>query len=168
MGKVFLMHQRHNDVWYILEKDVDYIGAWHNGKPSIYETDVVYEAEDLPGMLHRMQDQKDWRFYVVLDWIDNEGRKRSTEYPHHRSIQTLAGFIPEVCDIRFDKNPIDKRKEWEIEYCSELWYCRDGLKGDEMIRVRYFTAKMEEAVNELIDCQRLDAASEVHQEMIPT
>lgn len=147
MGKVFLMQQHNNNVLYILEEEEeDNIRAWKDGKPSIFATDIIYEAEDLSDMLHQMQDNKDWRFYVVLDWIDNTGARGSTEYPHHRHICTLAGFIREVCDIRREQGKLYCGRKWKVEYCSELWYCPDGWNGSQMWKVKHFGEKMENAV----------------------
>lgn len=151
MGRIHLMHQKSPEVWYLLEEDVDYIGASHNGKPLIMDAECVYSADSLWDMLHQMQNNKDWRFYVVHSWIDSKHRWRDQEYPHHRHICSIAGFIPEVCDIRLDDNPY--LADWKVDFCRELWVCE--LDGEHMYKVRGWKKKAGKAAFEYIKGNKL-------------
>lgn len=141
------------DKWYLLEEGVDF--SYQRGEITMQDKVIgtrtmVYEAEDIPELLHLIQDTKDWRFYVVTDSISSKGRKSSEEYPHHRHICTLAGFIPEVCDIRQQPGKHYFGEKWVVEYCSELWVCHSGWGGEEMHKVFYFTEKIERVVREYL------------------
>lgn len=162
MSRYYLFHESikpfDRDKWYVLERGVDY-----SKQKDIYMVDqkigtreLVYKADSLPDLLHQIQNSKDWRFYVVTDRYDSRGRYSSEEYPHHRNICTLAGFIPEVCDIRIDKGKPFLGAKWEIEMCRELWVCPSGWDGEEMRKVFYFTEKMDRAVQKLIKKEKLE------------
>ena len=43
---IYLMLQKSPLVYYILNSDTDYIGAMHNGKPSILHTECIASAGD--------------------------------------------------------------------------------------------------------------------------
>jgi len=146
-NKYFLMRQKNPDVWYILERDE--ASAWHNGIPSIMNTDCVYAAETLPDMLHQIQEAKDSRFYVELDWINDKKETRSQKYQYQMGIHVLIGYSPEVCDFETNGHPY--LENWVVNYVSSLWY----RACERMTKVRYFTEKMEAAVKDYIEEQGL-------------
>ena len=134
-----------DDEWYLLEKGVDYVGRY---KPKAQNHYVLYEANSIPELLHQMQNKKDWRFYIVTGSLSSKGRKREEEYPLHRHICPIAGFIPEVCDIRLQPGEHYFGEKWVIDYVRELFICPGGLSGDKIIKVKGFTEKIERAVEE--------------------
>ena len=139
-NNVFLMHDRRDNAWYVLERDFDIIGKWENGRPSVPETDVVYEAADLSDLLHRIQKAEDWRFYVTLGWINSKRHTREDLFRTTRELHVLMGFIPEVCDIRTQNhfNAIDDSK-WEVAFATEMWVQTDE---NTVKRVSFFREKM--------------------------
>ena len=155
MSRYYLIHESIEpirlDRWYMLERGVDFkrIPPKESMSKSGHITtkhDVIYEADTLPDMLHQMHQAKDWRFYVVDDSYNSLGESSREKYPHHRHVCSLAGFIPEVCDIR-SARPFMGEK-WRVEYQKELWVCHGGWGGDCLYKVEGFTEKMERAVRE--------------------
>ncbi len=133
------------DEWFLLERGVDYNGK---RKPKMKDCFVLYEANTIPEMLHKMQDQKDWRFYVVSGFLSSKGRKRNEEYPSHRHICPIAGFTSGVCDIRQQGGKMYFDEKWNIEYVRELFICPGGSDGEALFRIKTFTEKIERAVEE--------------------
>ena len=107
--------------------------------------ECIYSAASLWQMLHDMQSGRDYRFYVVLEWIDSRHMTRTMEYPHHRSIDTIAGYIPEVCDPRVNDNCY--LADWQVNYVGELWVQpTDGV----MYQVRGWSDKAAASVQRFI------------------
>lgn len=131
------MFQKQPIVYYILNSDTDYIGAMHNGKPSIMHTDCIASAENISELLHQLQDLKNGKWYVGSDWIGSDGKYRHDEYPTHQGLNRLDGFVKEVCDIR--KGEKCYLRDWEVDYISELWFKHSDC---EIILVRNFNENM--------------------------
>lgn len=146
MGRIHLCHQKHPDMWYILDEDTDYIGAMSFGKVSIMNTDDVEQADSIPELCHKLQDaDEDFRWFCELSWIDSKKRRRPELYPHHREIHVLKGFVPEVCDFRVDEDPY--LADWKVDYLSELWYQTSAGQLDMVID---FRSHVERAVDNFI------------------
>ena len=116
---IYLMLQKSPLVYYILNSETDYIGAMHNGIPSILHTECIASAENMSNLLHQLQDMKCGKWYVESDWLGSDGKYRHDEYPIHQGLHKLAGFVKEVCDIRKDEKCY--LRDWEIDFVSELW-----------------------------------------------
>ena len=116
---IYLMLQKSPLVYYILNSETDYIGAMHNGIPSILHTECIASAENMSNMLHQLQDMKCGKWYVESDWLGSDGKYRHDEYPIHQGLHKLDGFVKEVCDIRKDEKCY--LRDWEIDFVSELW-----------------------------------------------
>ena len=149
MGRVHLCRQKQSEVWYILEEDVDYIGAMHNGIVGIMGTDDVIQADSITGLLHKLHDSGDTRWYVVPDFIDSKRESRHRYSPHHRMLHVLSDFSDETCDIRQGKA---YGAAWEIRFIDELWFEKDS---ETLIKVRYFDTKMRKAAEDYIKERRL-------------
>lgn len=138
MGKLHLTRYKegYTEIWEILEEGVDYIGAMHEGKVSqLYVTDEV-QADSLPELLLSLQkNDPDYRWYVVMDFIDSKHGTRRSVYPHHRELHLLRGFVPEVCYPRRDEPYL---AEWEVRYIRELWV---AVSEERMVKVRNFEPK---------------------------
>ena len=134
---IYLMSQKSPLVYYILNSDTDYIGATHNGMPSILHTECIASAENMSDLLHQLQNMKCGKLYVETDWIGSDGKYRHDEYPIHQGLHRLDGFTKEVCDIRKD----DKcyLRDWEINFISELWV---KYSDGEITLVRDFNKNM--------------------------
>lgn len=146
MGRIHLCHQKHPDVWYILEENVDYIGAMSSGKVSIIQTDDVVQADSISELCHKLQEaDEDFRWFCELGWIDSKRQRRLEMYPQHREIHVLRGFVPDVCDFRINENPY--LADWKVDYVSELWYLTSAGQLD---LVRDFRSHVESAVNDFI------------------
>lgn len=116
---IYLMLQKSPLVYYILNSDTDYIGAMHNGKPSILHTECIASAENMSDLLHLLQEMNCGKWYVEQDWLGSDGKYRHDEYPMHQGLHKLDGLIKEVCDIR--KEDKCYLRDWEIKFISELW-----------------------------------------------
>lgn len=116
---IYLMLQKSPLVYYILNSETDYIGAMHNGIPSILHTECIASAENMSNLLHQLQDMKCGKWYVESDWLGSDGKYRHDEYPIHQGLHKLDGFVKEVCDIRKDEKCY--LRDWEIDFVSELW-----------------------------------------------
>ena len=116
---IYLMLQKSPLVYYILNSDTDYIGAMHNGMPSISHTECIASAENISDLLHQLQDIRCGKWYVEQDWLGSDGKYRHDEYPIHQGLHKLDGFVKEVCDIRKDEKCY--LRDWEIDFVSELW-----------------------------------------------
>lgn len=116
---IYLMLQKSPLVYYILNSETDYIGAMHNGIPSISHTECIASAENMSNLLHQLQDMKCGKWYVESDWLGSDGKYRHDEYPIHQGLHKLDGFVKEVCDIRKDEKCY--LRDWEIDFVSELW-----------------------------------------------
>ena len=116
---IYLMLQKSPLVYYILNSETDYIGAMHNGIPSILHTECIASAENMSNLLHQLQDMKCGKWYVESDWLGSDGKYRHDEYPIHQGLHKLDGFVKEVCDIRKDEKCY--LRYWEIDFVSELW-----------------------------------------------
>ena len=134
---IYLMLQKSPFVYYILNSDTDDIGAMNNGKPSIMHTECIASADNMSDLLHQLQNMKCGKWYVETDWIGSDGKYRHNEYPIHKGLHRLDGFIKEVCDIRKD----DKcyLRDWEINFISELWV---KYSDGEITLVRDFNKNM--------------------------
>ena len=113
------MLQKSPLVYYILNSDMDYIDAMHNGKPSILHTEGIASAENMSDLLHLLQEMDCGKWYVEQDWLGSDAKYRHDEYPMHQGLHKLDGIIKEVCDIR--KEDKCYLRDWEIEFISELW-----------------------------------------------
>lgn len=126
--------------WEILEEGCDYIGAMHDGKVSHLYTKDVCQADTLPELLRTLQKTDDnFKWYVVTDFIDARRQTRRTEYPHHREIHLLKGFVPDVCWPRKENSYLT---EWSVRYVRELWY---AASDERMVKVRGFEEKADRA-----------------------
>ena len=134
---IYLMLQKSPLVYYILNSDTDYIGAMHNGKPSILHTECIASAENMSDLLHQLQNLKCGKWYVESDWIGSDGKYRHDEYPMHQGLHKLDGFIKEVCDIRKDEKCY--LRDWQVDYISELWFKHSDC---EILLVRNFNKNM--------------------------
>lgn len=134
---IYLMYQKNPQIYYILNSETDWIGAMHNGKPNIINTECVVSAENTPDLLHQLQDLENGKWYVETDWIGSDGKYRHDEYPIHQGLHRLDGYIKEVCDIRIDyKSYI---RDWEVDFISELWFKHSDY---EIMRVAEFNKNM--------------------------
>lgn len=152
MAKYYLMHHdikilgnHYKDEWFLFEKGVDC-----NRRPNKKDWNILYESDTIPEMLHKMQEQKDWRFYVVSGTISSAGRTREEDYPYHRHICPIAGFIPEACDIRLQPGKMYFNEKWVIDYEAELWIAPGGWGGNEIFKVQRFKEHMYRAVQAFI------------------
>lgn len=135
MGRLHLTCYQ-KKIWEIQEEGVDYIGAMHEGKVSQLYTDDVLQADTLPELLRLLQENDpEYKWYVVMDFIDSRHNTRRTEYPHHREIHLLRGFIPDVCYPRKSEPYL---AEWEVRYVRELWI---AASDEKMLKVRNFEPK---------------------------
>ena len=116
---IYLMLQKSPLVYYIFNSETDYIGAMHNGIPSIFHTECIASAENMSNLLHQLQDMKCGKWFVESDWLGSDGKYRHDEYPIHQGLHKLDGFVKEVCDIRKDEKCY--LRDWEIDFVSELW-----------------------------------------------
>lgn len=119
MGRIHLCRQKYPESWFVLEEGVDYIGAMHQGKVSIMNVEDVMRAETLSQLLHHIQGMKDFKWLVEMDYLDSRNKTRSVEYPHHRELHVLAGYVPSVCDIQIERECY--LAKWKVRYISELW-----------------------------------------------
>lgn len=145
MGRIHLMHQKHPEVWYLLEEGVDYIGAKSNGLAVQLGSEDILQADSIAELLHKLQESKDPRWFVVLDFIDSKKRTRFEMYPHHYEIHILIGFVPEVCECRTNENCY--LADWQVGYPAELWVKTDDAH---LQRVRGFTEKAQAKAHEYI------------------
>lgn len=134
---IYLMLQKSPLVYYILNSDTDYIGAMHNGKPSILHTECIASAENMSDLLHLLQEMNCGKWYVEQDWLGSDGKYRNDEYPMHHGLYKLDGFIKEVCDIRKDEKCY--LRDWQVDYISELWFKHSDC---EILLVRNFNKNM--------------------------
>lgn len=160
MSKYYLIHKHVHplciDSWYLLERGVDF-QRWQEGKSKVSKDgtitktiQTVYQSDTIPEMLHQIQDNMDWRFYVVTGTYNSLGETRQEKYENHRGICTISGFVDEVCDIRErDGVPYGDAK-WELDYITELWVCPGGYGGNTIYRVEGFTEKMNRSVRAYI------------------
>ena len=116
---IYLKHQKQGNIYYVLDDKTMYIGAMHQGVPSIANTECLYKAENISELLHTLHESKDERWYVVQDYIDSNEETRHEKYPLHCELHKLVGYVPEVCDIR--KRDKTYSAEWEVDFLSELW-----------------------------------------------
>ena len=152
MGKIHLGRQNSNKLenWVVLEEDVDYIGAMHDGKVSICYTKDIEKAESIPELLHKLQGGEDkWRWYVILDYIDSKHRTRHEEYPYHRELHVLPGVVPHVCDLEIEQS---YTCNWKLRYVSELWV---ALNDYVMVKVSGFDEAMMRERDRYIDYWKL-------------
>ena len=165
MSKYYLIHESVEplrlDRWYLLERGIDFLKLPTKLKESKdgsikTTTNVIYESNSLPDMLHQIHSNKDWRFYVVSDSLNSLGHRSREKYPHHRHICSLAGFIPEVCDIRLREGKPFFDAKWEIDFQTELWVSHGGWGGDQLLKVEGFTEKMDRAVRDFLTEHNLD------------
>lgn len=159
MSRYYLIHERIHplciDKWYMMERGIDFKrispkDCKSKGMIEITKS-VVYEADTLPQMLHKIQDNMDWRFYVVTGFINSKGEMRHEKFENHRHICSLSSFIKEVCDIREQEGKLYNGELWCLDYCRELWAAPGGYGGNTLYRVEGFTEKMERAVREYMD-----------------
>lgn len=134
---IYLMFQKNPLMYYILNSETDYIGAMHNGIPSIMHTECIASADSVTALLHQLQESKSGKWYVETDWINSNGKYRHDEYPAHQGLNRLDGFIKDVCNIRKEENCY--LSDWEVHYISELWVKHTDC---EMLRVECFNSKM--------------------------
>lgn len=134
---IYLMLQKSPLVYYILNSDTDYIGATHNGVPSISHTECIASAENMSDLLHLLQEMNCGKWYVEQDWLGSDGKYRHDEYPMHQGLHKLDGFIKEVCDIRKDEKCY--LRDWQVDYISELWFKHSDC---EILLVRNFNKNM--------------------------
>ena len=150
MGKVHLCRQKYGgENWFILEEGVDYIGAMHDGKASMIHTVDFMQADSMTDLLHKLQDSEDDRWYVVSDFLDSKNQTRREEYPHHRELHILTGFLPRACDFQIDKSYIS---QWTVRYKRELWV---QLDDSTMVKVQNFSDKMDRDLMRFIEKEGL-------------
>lgn len=138
MGKIHLCCQKYGrENWFVLEEGVDYIGAMHDGKVSMIHTVDFMQADSMTDLLHKLQDSEDDRWYVVSDFLDSRNQTRREEYPHHRELHILTGYLPKACDFQIDRTYLSK---WEVRYKRELWV---QLDDSTMVKVQKFSDKMD-------------------------
>lgn len=120
MGRIHLCRQKSPESWFVLEEDVDFIGAMHMGKVSIMNVEDVMQADTLSQLLHRLQgEDKEYKWFCEMDFLDSKNRTRKDLYPHHRELHVLAGYVPSVCDIQIERECY--LVKWKVRYISELW-----------------------------------------------
>lgn len=128
MGKIHLCRQKSPESWFVLEEGVDFIGAMHMGKVSIMNVEDVMQADTLSQLLHRLQgEDKEYKWFCEMDFLDSKNRTGKDLYPHHREIHVLAGFVPSVCDINIEKHGCYDAN-WKVRYISELWIQTDEYR----------------------------------------
>lgn len=147
---IYLMAHRYPAAYDILNSETDYIGAMHDGKPCIMNTECIAASESITALLHYLQDLKDGKWYVECDWMGSDGKYRHDEYPMHQGLNRLDGYVKEVCDIRID----DKcyLRDFEIEYVSELWR---RVSDNQMLRVMGFNKNMLLEVRKFAEEQKM-------------
>lgn len=154
MGKIHLCRQNSGKLenWFILEEDVDYIGAMSNGLVSIVYTKDMVQAVSVTELLHKLQENDEqFSYYAVLGYLDSKNRTREKEYPLHREIHLLAGFVPQVCNFEIERNNYDC--EWKVRYVSELWV---RIGNYVMVKVSGFNEAMMRARDKFIRSQGLE------------
>lgn len=157
---VIVLGRSIKDEYLLLEKGIDC-----KRKPSGNAWTCMYESDTIPEMLHKIQDQKDWRFYTVAGTISSKGSTREEKYPYHIHICSLAGFVPKVCDIRLQPGKSYFDEKWVIDYQAELWIRPGGWGGNEIFKVENFKEHMYRAVQEWIKENNLTyGASEENKE----
>lgn len=129
MKKIHLMHQKNGDIWYIIDTEKDGFGAAHNGLVSILHTEDVMQADSLTDLLTQIYDNKDRRFYIVVDTIYHDGSDQYEKYPDHMSLDPICGYMRDIFTGRDNGHG--------ISYVSELW-----IREDETLRkIRNFNMK---------------------------
>ena len=157
---VYLMRQTEYDNYYILDLERDYIGSMHNGIPSIIHTECLYSEKCIKDLLLSIQASKDYRWYVVLDSIDSNGKMRHDEYPNHCELRRLVGYIPKVCGIRIDDSPY--LANWQVDYLSELWVRNTE---NSIIKVANFTEVREKEVKQFLHAHNLQPQYSEHNDV---
>ena len=142
---VIVLDHHIKDEYLLLEKGIDC-----KRKPSGNAWTCMYESDTIPEMLHKIQDQKDWRFYTVAGTISSKGSTREETHPQYTHICSLAGFVPEVCNIRLQPGKAYFDEKWVIDYQSELWIRPGGWGGNEIFKVENFKEHMYRAVQKWI------------------
>lgn len=157
---VYLMRQTEYDNYYILDSERDYIGSMHNGIPSIIHTECLYSEKCIKDLLLSIQASKDYRWYVVLDSIDSNGKMRHDEYPNHCELRRLVGYIPKVCGIRIDDSPY--LANWQVDYLSELWVRNTE---NSIVKVTNFTETREKEVKHFLHAHNLQPQYSEHNDV---
>ena len=155
-NKYFLMYHNISSNMFIEKREE--IKRFRNGLPQMQGCECLYAAPTLPEMLHQIQDNEAERFLVKLSWIGSSGTRREDRYGHYMSLTDLAGYVPEVCDIRvMDKACTFHHEQWQVEYASELW----AMVNDRTIKkVSGFDEAMREAVEQYINEKGMEYAAE--------
>ena len=151
MGRIYLMNYKSSKHEYeLIDESVDYIGAYHNGVPSIMGAEVLYAADSFPDLLHQIKNSNDQKYYVVLDHIDSNRSTRTEKYPHYQSISPLSGYISSVCDYRIDRKCYTS--DWQVDFVGDLWV-KDN--DDVIVRVKGFQKRAYDEVYKFIEIIRL-------------
>lgn len=148
---VYLMRQTEYDSYYILDSETDYIGAMQDGVPSIIHAECLYFEKCIKDLLLSIQASKDYKWYVVRDFIDSNGKMRHDEYPNHCELHRLVGYIPRVCEIRIDDSTY--LADWQVDYISELWVRNTE---NSIVKVTNFTEVREKEVRQFMHVNNLE------------
>ena len=171
---IYLMHNMEDERYYIINATKDFINdivndgndciiyyekpdqnsatnnSTQSSKRLTRNTECLYKAKDITNLLLAIQKAKDYRWYVVLDHIDSNGKTRQDEYPIHCGLQKLVGYIPSVCRFRIDNSPYFA--DWQVDYISELW-----IKNTEssIVKVANFTETRNKEVAQFMNTHNL-------------